>query len=68
MADVTPEDAYALTLIAQQPERNRDLVETLSQVARPIGDGLVGEAHSTDPEISEAVESLRAWARKATNQ
>lgn len=64
VATITPEDAYALALIAKSPEANGDLVETLSPEARPIGHNLVQPAACVDQEILTATEALRAWAKR----
>ena len=63
MTVVTPDDAYALALIARNPERNRDLVDDLSPAARPIGSALVAPADSGDPEVIETARRLTAWAK-----
>ena len=64
MATIKPEDAYGLALIAKSPEDNKDLLDSLSPEARPIGDSLVDPAGIVDPEISEAAAALRRWARQ----
>ena len=68
MIVVTPDDAYALALIARKPALNADLVEELSSQARPIGAALVKSqggriSGSLNPEIDEMVKRLEAWAR-----
>jgi hypothetical protein len=64
VATINPEDAYTLALIAKKPEENRDLLDALSPEARPIGDNLVEPAGHVVPEISEAAEALRRWAKR----
>lgn len=65
MATINPEDAYSLALIAKKPAENGDLLESLSAEARPIGDSLVNPATHVAPEVAEAAEALRRWAKQA---
>jgi hypothetical protein len=65
VATINPQDAYALALIAKDPQKNRDLVDALSPEAQPIGDSLVGgHLDYVDPEILQAAEALRLWAKR----
>lgn len=64
MATINPEDAYTLALIAKKPEDNEDLLDSLSPEARPIGDNLINRSEHVAPEISEAAEALRRWAKR----
>ena len=59
---LTEKDATILALIAQSPERNRELVELLSGDARRVGEALVNPTNTVEADISGIVESIRRWA------
>lgn len=70
MPQLTTDDAFTLALIAQRPEDdNKDLMELLSENARPIGASLTGhstpEEDARHPQLHETVEMLRDWAKQA---
>ena len=65
MKTITPQDAFALALLAQEPKKDRKLLEVLSKTARPIGEGLVNnDVSSQDDEVNSAVRELQEWARR----
>ena len=63
MTTITPDDAYGLALIAKDPASNKDLVESLSAEARPIGNELLTPKSNVDPSVCKAAEALRNWAQ-----
>lgn len=69
MPQLTTEDAFTLALIAQRPHDSKDLMELLSDNARPIGASLTGhstaEQDALHPQLNETVEMLRHWAEYA---
>lgn len=67
MATINPEDAYTLALIAKKPDDNGDLLDSLSEEARPIGADLINPGQPVAPEIAEAAEALRRWAKSGDN-
>jgi hypothetical protein len=66
MTTISPDDAFGLALIAKDPKTNEDLVESLSVEAQPIGHELITPEPDVDPEIAEAADALRQWARTKT--
>ena len=65
MKTITPQDAFALALLAQEPKKDRKLLEVLSKTARPIGEGLVNnDVSSQDDEVNSAGRELQEWARR----
>lgn len=68
MAMISPDDAFGLGLIAKDPDANRDLVKSLSNDVQPIGAALVEPSSKMTPEVEQAVDALRKWARGDTDK
>lgn len=62
---MTTADAYALALIAQGSDKSNELLLQLTEEARLVGECLINQTNSDNPEIQIDVEKLREWAKTA---
>ena len=59
---IDPREVAALAILAQAPERNGHIVESLSGNARKIGEAMVNPNHAGNGRIDNAARAIKTWA------